>query len=260
MSSISSNRRILTKGKDYANRRAKKFGVEELTFDKSSREDFLTGFHKRKLQRQKLAQEQIQEQERLARIEERRKIREERKKDFENQLQTFQETVRRINPDDSDSEVNPLGDEEEWDGFSNLSDGDDNRSSGQSGSQEDSKADLRKPRGILKRKEVYHSAKPVETQQADSADEEETTVTVQTMDNPIFSRTSDFDLEKMAGANNVNLTKSEEVLEDSIKRAKSYAELCGVTKPTRPEKKKKKFRYLTKAERRDNLRKQKKKK
>ncbi|CCE86572.1 Piso0_005069 [Millerozyma farinosa CBS 7064] len=260
MSSISSNRRILTKGKDYANRRDKKFGVEELTFDKSSREDFLTGFHKRKLQRQKHAQEQIQEQERLARIEERRKIREERKKDFENQLQTFQETVRRINPDDSDSEVNHSGDEEEWNGFSNSSDGDNDQPSAHNNSQGNTEAKSTKPRGILKRKEVYHSAKPGETQPEESADEEETTVTVQTMENPVFSRTSDFDLEKMASANNVNLTKSEEVLEDSIKRAKSYAELCGVTKPTRPEKKKKKFRYLTKAERRDNLRKQKKKK
>lgn len=260
MSSISSNRRILTKGKDYANRRAKKFGVEELTFDKGSREDFLTGFHKRKLQRQKNAQEQIQEQERLARIEERRKIREERKKDLENQLQTFQETVRRINPEDSDSEASPLGDEEEWNGFSNLSDGEDNQSAGHNDVQGNSNADLTKPKGILKRKEVYHSAKPDATQQEDSANEEETTVTVQTMENPVFSRTSDFELEKMASANNVNLTKSEEVLEDSIKRAKSYAELCGVTKSTRPEKKKKKFRYLTKAERRDNLRKQKKKK
>lgn len=260
MSSISSNRRILTKGKDYANRRAKKFGVEELTFDKSAREDFLTGFHKRKLQRQKHAQEQIQEQERLARIEERRRIREERKKDFENQLQTFQETVRRINPDDSDSEDNPSGDEEEWNGFSNLSDGDDTSSSDQGGSKGSSRADLTRPKGILKRKEVYHSAMPGETKQEDGADEEETTVIVQTMENPAFSRTSNFDLEKVATANNVNLTKSEEVLEDSIKRAKSYAELCGITKPTRPEKKKKKFRYLTKAERRENLRKQKNKK
>ncbi|CCE85472.1 Piso0_005069 [Millerozyma farinosa CBS 7064] len=260
MSSISSNRRILTRGKDYANKRAKNFSVEELTFDKSSREDFLTGFHKRKLQRQKHAQEQIQEQERLARIEERRKMREERKKDFENQLQTFQETVRRINPEESDREASPSGDEEEWNGFSNSSESEENQSAAHNDAQENSNASSTKPKGILKRNEVYHNAKPGETQQEDGTNEEETTVTVQTMENPVFSRTYDFDLEKTASANNVNLTKSEEVLEDSIKRAKSYAELCGVTKPTRPEKKKKKFRYLTKAERRDNLRKQKKKK
>ncbi|KAM9918356.1 hypothetical protein OXX80_012988, partial [Metschnikowia pulcherrima] len=47
-----SNRDILTGGSKYRNKQAKKYGVEEVVFDKNSRHDFLTGFHKRKVERQ----------------------------------------------------------------------------------------------------------------------------------------------------------------------------------------------------------------
>nr|7NAF_5 Chain 5, Ribosomal RNA-processing protein 17 [Saccharomyces cerevisiae BY4741] len=82
------NRQILTRGKQ-----SKKFGTDEVTFDKDSRLDYLTGFHKRKLQRQKKAQEFIKEQERLRKIEERQKIRQERKEVMEEQLKTFKESL-----------------------------------------------------------------------------------------------------------------------------------------------------------------------
>lgn len=67
------NREILTGGKKYAQKQAKKYGVDEVVFDKDSRQEYLTGFHKRKLQRQKKAQDYNKEQDRLARIEERKK-------------------------------------------------------------------------------------------------------------------------------------------------------------------------------------------
>lgn len=49
--------------------------VEEVTFDLNARQDYLTGFHKRKLQRAKYAQEKAAERARLDRIEARKKVR-----------------------------------------------------------------------------------------------------------------------------------------------------------------------------------------
>ena len=49
--------------------------VEEVTFDLDARQDYLTGFHKRKLQRAKYAQEKAAERARLDRIEARKKVR-----------------------------------------------------------------------------------------------------------------------------------------------------------------------------------------
>jgi Nucleolar protein 12 (25kDa) len=48
--------------------------VEEITFDPTARQDYLTGFHKRKLQRAKHAQEIAEKKARAERIKERRKV------------------------------------------------------------------------------------------------------------------------------------------------------------------------------------------
>ena len=42
--------------------------IEEITFDLSAREDYLTGFHKRKLQRAKRAKEEAAKREREEKI------------------------------------------------------------------------------------------------------------------------------------------------------------------------------------------------
>jgi ribosomal RNA-processing protein 17 len=47
--------------------------VEEITFDLAARQDYLSGFHKRKLQRAKHAREIAEKKARADRIEERRK-------------------------------------------------------------------------------------------------------------------------------------------------------------------------------------------
>ncbi len=47
--------------------------VEEVTFDLADRQDYLTGFHKRKLQRVKHAREIAEKKARAERIEQRRK-------------------------------------------------------------------------------------------------------------------------------------------------------------------------------------------
>ena len=56
-------------------RRTEPTPVEEITFDSSSRQEYLTGFHKRKLQRAKHAQEIAEKKARAEKIEERRKVR-----------------------------------------------------------------------------------------------------------------------------------------------------------------------------------------
>lgn len=48
--------------------------VEEITFDPSARQEYLTGFHKRKLQRAKHAQEAAERRMRAERLEGRKKV------------------------------------------------------------------------------------------------------------------------------------------------------------------------------------------
>lgn len=49
--------------------------VEEISFDNAARHEFLTGFHKRKVQRQKTAQEEAAKRARLERNELRKQVR-----------------------------------------------------------------------------------------------------------------------------------------------------------------------------------------
>lgn len=242
MSGIRRNREILTGGKKYAQKQARKHQVDEVNFDKELRVEYLTGFHKRKLQRKKKAQKYIEEQERLHRIEERKKIREERKQDLENQLKQFDETMKRItnyDSDEDDKEEIAEDEDEEWNGIDSEEDNE----------KEKETTDENLPRGILRHKEIY-TLDPLTGFDGGATIDDETTVTVESLENPALAT-----VKELAQANNVNIEKSEEVLKKSIQRAKNYAVLCGVAKPEK--KKKKNFRYLTKAERRENLRKEK---
>ncbi|CAK7896421.1 ribosomal RNA-processing protein 17 [[Candida] anglica] len=241
------NREILTGGKKYATKQAKKHRVDEVVFDKDARVEYLTGFHKRKIERQKKAQVYLKEQDRLARIEERKKLKEERKNDLEKQLKRFNETVKEITAfDKSDDEE----DAEDWKGVSGDESGSDDENV-------DGKKINRK--GILQHQEVYKLEDSSVLADSPVIIDDETTVTVESMDNPAVLSAQD-NLVALAKANNVDLDKSEKILDDSIKRAKNYAVVCGVTKPKdQTKQKKKKFRYLTKAERRSNTRKEKEK-
>lgn len=57
-------------------KKRKKSAVEEITFDSSAREEYLTGFHKRKVQRVKHAQEEAAKKERQERVIGRKKVKE----------------------------------------------------------------------------------------------------------------------------------------------------------------------------------------
>lgn len=73
------NEQVLTRGdRKYAAKKRTKQAAE-VSFDESARADFLTGFHKRKLERREKARAKAAELNRQQRLAERRKIREERK-------------------------------------------------------------------------------------------------------------------------------------------------------------------------------------
>ena len=55
-------------------RRVEVPAVEEISFDNAARQEYLTGFHKRKLQRAKDAREAAERKARLERIGERKKV------------------------------------------------------------------------------------------------------------------------------------------------------------------------------------------
>lgn len=236
------NREILTGGKKYHQKQVKKFGVDEVVFDRESRQEYLTGFHKRKLERKKKAQEYNKEQDRLAKISERKQLRDERQKTFEEQLKQVNEVKSFIvdsdlEDDDDEKKASKKSEEKnedsEWAGF-----GDHSQDASES-SDEDTPV-----KGILLRKTVYKIDDP-ETM-GDAIVDDETTVTVETLENPRDAFLAETSLDAIAKANNVNLNKLEEILEKLITRAKNYAVVCGVSKPKT---KKKKFRYLTKSER-----------
>ncbi|KAJ9294264.1 hypothetical protein DTO271G3_7126 [Paecilomyces variotii] len=92
--------------------------VEEVTFDDTARHEFLTGFHKRKLQRAKHAQEIAEKRAREERIQHRKKLREERNAEFQRILEENERQLKKLREDtDSESEEESDSNEEEWKGF-----------------------------------------------------------------------------------------------------------------------------------------------
>ncbi|KAM4055943.1 nucleolar protein 12 (25kDa) domain-containing protein [Hirsutella rhossiliensis] len=92
--------------------------VQEITFDDGARQEYLTGFHKRKLERVKHAQEQAAKQARQEKLDARKQLRDERRREVEEHVQTVNRLLR-----ESGAVVDPVeaepndGDEDEWGGF-----------------------------------------------------------------------------------------------------------------------------------------------
>lgn len=251
------NREILTGGKRYKEKKLKN-RVQEVVFDKDKRKDYLTGFHKRKLERKKKAQEYLEEEAKKHRLEERASIREERKLEVQRKLVEMKEAMS-LNPfldnitDTEDEEEEDDGDEEdgekrevkfsenleeseeEWNGFDK-----------EEGDEESKTKKSKRSTGILK-KQIYE----IDNEDAPVTGTSE--VVIEALDNP-----NKADLSLLTAKMNVDMTKAEEVLDGSITRAKKYARLMGMsdspeettTKVSKP--KKKKFRYLSKSERKVN--------
>ncbi|KAF6812902.1 nucleolar protein nop25 [Colletotrichum sojae] len=92
--------------------------VEEVSFDFDARQDYLTGFHKRKLQRVKWAQEQAAKKAREEKIEMRKKIRQERQREVEEHVKTVNALLQEAQAADSDDDQEIQAEDfEEWDGI-----------------------------------------------------------------------------------------------------------------------------------------------
>ncbi|KAJ0388127.1 hypothetical protein COL922a_000758 [Colletotrichum nupharicola] len=90
--------------------------VEEVNFDFDARQDYLTGFHKRKLQRVKFAQEQAAKKAREEKIEMRKQVKQERQKEVEEHVKAVNALLQEAQAADSDNDQE-ISDFEEWDGI-----------------------------------------------------------------------------------------------------------------------------------------------
>lgn len=250
------NRQILTQGdRSYAKKKTSQFGVDEVSYDADNRKEYLTGFRKRKLQRKEKAQEFHKEQARLDRIAQRKKLRDEKKGDQEKERVRMVKAMKDIERArsgyfSSDDEKDKNGDE---DGSSSEEEDSDDeegqngdkktvKKSKKSSTDEDDFSDwegLDKP-GVLKKQKKKFVDK----------EGKKTTVTIEAV-----SLDSD-DESSHPQHPYVDLSKSEEVLQESLDKAGLAAVYSGMAEPRVKKlvkKPKKKFRYLSTAERKKNL-------
>ncbi|KAK1237580.1 hypothetical protein MKX07_006708 [Trichoderma sp. CBMAI-0711] len=100
----------------------RKYGVEQVSFDFDARHEYLTGFHKRKQQRIKQAQEEAAKRAREERLRTRAQIREERKREVEQHVEHVNKLLRESGAIEVDDTEEQSGEEAEandgeWDGF-----------------------------------------------------------------------------------------------------------------------------------------------
>ncbi|KAH0541922.1 hypothetical protein FGG08_003642 [Glutinoglossum americanum] len=103
----------------------RKNGTVEVVFDPSARVEYLTGFHKRKLQRIKHAREEAAKREKSERATERKRLRELRKEELKSHVEAVNALLRQqVDRDKSDNSGGEEDDddEQEWAGLGDLGD------------------------------------------------------------------------------------------------------------------------------------------
>ncbi|KAI9046490.1 hypothetical protein LZ554_009237 [Drepanopeziza brunnea f. sp. 'monogermtubi'] len=213
--------------------------VEEINFDDTSRADYLTGFHKRKVQRAKRAREEEAKKGREERVLMRRQLREERKQELEEHVSAINAALRAVgDPDVTSSD----SDSDAWHGFSD----DDEKATSKS-----------KPKSRSKLKSNSLPAAPVldhEEEYLSSDEDKHTTVTIEAVDvsKEGLHRIANADESGEDGSDSENRTKAWKTKE------KEEAEAGGGGKKKWPKKERKpKFRYESKVERKATRMKQK---
>ncbi|KAF2810413.1 uncharacterized protein BDZ99DRAFT_520483 [Mytilinidion resinicola] len=100
-------------------KRQKTVPVAEITFDFAAREEYLTGFHKRKLARAKNAQEEAAKKAKEEKVEARRMIRQQRKEDLERHVNEVNALLKKASADlnGGGEETDDDEDEDEWEGI-----------------------------------------------------------------------------------------------------------------------------------------------
>ncbi|KAI8633102.1 nucleolar protein 12-domain-containing protein [Xylariaceae sp. FL1651] len=105
-------------------RRKTHHSIEEIKFDDAARTEYLTGFHKRKLQRAKNAQEQAARRAREEKIEFRKQLREDRKRKVEEHVQHVNDALKQAQQagyiGGEDEELSGGEAAEEWGGFKDV--------------------------------------------------------------------------------------------------------------------------------------------
>ncbi|KXJ93165.1 nucleolar protein 12-domain-containing protein [Microdochium bolleyi] len=103
--------------------------LEEIKFDFDARSDYLTGFHKRKLQRIKTAQEEAAKRERQEKIELRKQVRDDRKREVEEHVSSVKTILREAEragnlsaEDESDADDNDDDDNEDKEAWGGIED------------------------------------------------------------------------------------------------------------------------------------------
>ncbi|KAI1166393.1 nucleolar protein 12-domain-containing protein [Nemania serpens] len=104
-----------------ARKRKRQHTIEEIKFDDTARAEYLTGFHKRKLQRAKNAQEQAAERARQEKIDARRQLREDRKREVEDHVQQVNNALKQAAQagyiEGEEDELSNGETADEWGGF-----------------------------------------------------------------------------------------------------------------------------------------------
>lgn len=81
----------------------RKHSTEAITFNKDSRADYLTGFHKRKVQRTKKAQEEAAKRAREERVRERKELRDNRKEELKKHVEAIKAALRPVCESDEET-------------------------------------------------------------------------------------------------------------------------------------------------------------
>ncbi|KAF8850530.1 hypothetical protein BDZ45DRAFT_192409 [Acephala macrosclerotiorum] len=98
----------------HANKKRKiEHKIEEISFDDNSREEYLTGFHKRKVQRIKRAQEEAAKKAKEEHRETRKQLREERKQELEEHVEATNRAIREA----EGAVADPGSEEDVWNGI-----------------------------------------------------------------------------------------------------------------------------------------------
>ncbi|KAI9042261.1 rRNA-processing protein RRP17 [Aspergillus affinis] len=96
-----------------AKRRKVQSKTEEINFDPDARHSFLTGFRKRKQQRVKHAQEVAEQKYKEAQREQRKRIRQERTEGFQRAIEEHRKQLKKINDENRGSDESESGSDDE---------------------------------------------------------------------------------------------------------------------------------------------------
>nr|OQO23458.1 hypothetical protein B0A51_08705 [Rachicladosporium sp. CCFEE 5018] len=191
----------------------------EILFNPTARQDYLTGFHKRKVARADRARELAQKKDKEEKVLARKQLREQRKEDLSQHVAEFQRELQRMNEDVE-------------------------KAASEAGENSDAGAD-----------EAEVEVQDVTAQESEYVDEDKyTTVTVSAMDDTPTDDELDASAARKAAEAKLKAETDAKELEERRKKRPWLKE-----KPDdgKPKAKKKKFRYESKHERRETRNKQK---